>query len=536
MVLAAVFTWTLVLAAACDSRKSQVAIAPQPVSEALTLRRGLGGDASTFDPQKVGDQYSDQIARDLFEGLMTRGSDGELILGAAESWKASDDGLTYTFRLRPGLVWSNGDPLRADEFAAGLRRATSPKTAAPLADSLLPIENARGVLAGDIAVERLGVSTPDPQTVVIRLERPAPYLLDVLASPISYPLHTRSVAPDGNLEAAPGRLVSNGAYCLAQVRQGDRITLTKNLRFREASLVTFERVEYFPISDVNAELMRYRAGELDITSTLPASQLDWARRERPSELQIGPMQAIAYVVFDTAEGVLSRDPALREALALVIDRRAIAEKVLKAGQTPWYSMVAPQLGTYRPARYSWADEDLIARIARARALMGRAGYGPNRPLRLRFLHHQNESLRNAALAIGALWKERLDVEVIFEEREFRTFLQVREDRPQWDVLITALGASYQDPSTFLSSFRSGAPDNDSGLRDAKFDALLKSAELTAGSQQRQVAFRAAEERLLDVYAATPVYLLVSRRLVAPKLKIAGLQTSPTLARFVALKR
>jgi oligopeptide transport system substrate-binding protein len=499
-----------------------------------TLRRGLGGDVATFDPQKAGDQYSDQVARELFEGLTAHGADGQLVPGAAESWEVSDDGLAYTFRLRDGLVWSNGEPVVADDFVAGLRRAVTPATGAPLADSMQPVENAGQVLRGELAPEKLGVSAPDPRTVVVRLVRPAPYLLDLLANPIAFPVHRGSLAADGTAPTAPGRLVSNGPYVLERVLPGDRITLVRNARYRDAAGVAVARVEYFPIADVNAELLRYRAGELDMTSTLPASQLEWARRERPMELQIGPMQAIAYVVFDTAEGVLAGRPELREALSLVIDREAITGQVLKAGQLPWYSMVPPGLGGYEPVKYAWAGEGAKARSARARGLLAAAGYGPAKPLKLRFLHHQNESLRNTALAIGGLWKEHLGVEVSFDEREFRTFLEMRGERGTWDVLITALGASYQDPGTFLSTFRGGAPDNDSGLKDAEFDSLLTRAEATAEPAARRAAFSAAEERLLDAYAATPVYLLVSRRMVAPRVRGAVITPTPTVVRYISL--
>jgi ABC-type oligopeptide transport system substrate-binding subunit len=524
----------LLALAACSERPSSPA-GGAASDTAATLRRGLGGEVATLDPQKVGDQYSEQLTRDLFEGLTTYRADGTVGPGAAEHWRVSPDGLTYTFTLRSDARWSNGDAVTAEEFVAGLRRAVDPATGCPTSDALKLIVNAARILARAAPVDSLGVTAPDSRTVVIRLERPAPYLLDVLTGPITAPLHRGSVRADGSVETEPGKLVSNGAYILAGVVPGDRIRLDRNPRYWDAAHVSVPHVEYFMIADANAELLRYRAGELDMTSTLPASQMEWARAERSKELQIGSIQAISYVVFDTTEGPLRGHPELREALSLVIDREAIVSRVLKAGQLPWYSMVAPGLGTYVPVRYSWAADPYESRVERARELVRRAGYGPAHPLRITLLHHQNESNRNTALAVGALWKEKLGVDVRFEEQEFKTFLTTRANHAAWDAMINAINADYQDPSTFLSGYLTGAPDNDSGVSNAEFDQLVNKAQLTADSLERGRLYTQAEEVLLRQYAASPIYLLVARRLVNSSVSGAALRpTNRTYSAHLSL--
>ncbi|MFO0333682.1 MAG: peptide ABC transporter substrate-binding protein [Pseudomonadota bacterium] len=522
---AACLAATLLLLAACGKPEAptQAPGAAGPVAtDPGPLRRGLGGEVSTLDPQSLGDAYSEQIARDLYEGLTAHAPDGSVVPGAAAEWSVTGDGLVYTFRLRDGARWSNGEHVTAADFVAGLRRAVTPATGAPTADGLRVIAGAADVLAGRRPPATLGVEAPDPRTVVIRLERPAPYLLDLLTAPVAFPLHRPSLGPDGTLDTKPGRLVSNGAYVLETLVPGDRLRLVRNPRYWNAAATAVAAVEYLMIADVDAELRRYRAGDLDVTSTLPATQLAWARAERPAELQVGAAQALSLIVFDTTEGPLARHPALREALALALDREALVERVLKAGQLPWYSMVSPGLGGYAPAEYTWAREPAAERIARARALVRSAGYGPHRPLRLRVLHHQNENNRNTALAAGAWWKERLGVEVEFVEREFRTFLALRRHRAAWDAMVTAVTADYLDPGSLLSMFRSDAPDNDTGLADAEFDALLDRAGASPEIPRRHELYRAAETRLLGRYAATPVYVIVNRRLVAPRVEGAVL--------------
>ena len=143
-------------------------------------------------------------------------------------WTVSADGLEYTFRLRENLRWSNGDPLRAADFVAGLRRLVDPATASPYAQVLEPVQNAAAIIRGEQPPESLGVSAPDDRTVVIRLQNPAPYLLGLLAQPGTFPVHGPSLAQHGGEHARPGRLVSNGAFALTDWVVGSHVVAERN--------------------------------------------------------------------------------------------------------------------------------------------------------------------------------------------------------------------------------------------------------------------------------------------------------------------
>ncbi len=200
-------------------------------ADPTTLRRGNGPEPETLDPQRARTDSAFNILRDLFEGLTAVGPDGGAVPAAAESWTVSADGLEYTFRLRDGLRWSNGDPVRASEFVAGMQRLVDPATASPYAQVFEPVVNAAAIVRGEQPVDTLGVSAPDDRTVVIRLVNPAPYLLGLLAQPGTFPVHGPSLAQHGTEYARPGRLVSNGAFVLRDWVVGSQVVAERNSHY-----------------------------------------------------------------------------------------------------------------------------------------------------------------------------------------------------------------------------------------------------------------------------------------------------------------
>ena len=179
--------------------------------DASVLRRGNGPEPDTLDPQLARTDAAFNILRDLFEGLTAVSPDGSPVPAAAESWTVSPDGLEYRFTLRPGLRWSNGDPLRAADFVTGMRRLVDPQTASPYAQFIDPILNAAAIARGEKPPGELGVTAVDDRTLLIRLATPAPYLLGLLAQPGTFPVHSPSLAAHGAEYARPGKLLSNGA-------------------------------------------------------------------------------------------------------------------------------------------------------------------------------------------------------------------------------------------------------------------------------------------------------------------------------------
>ena len=256
--------------------------APCRAATATTLKIGNGPEPESLDPQKASSVSAGNVLRDLYEGLTGLSPDGRLIPAAAESWQWSADGRELRLQLRAGLRWSNGDPVTATDYVAGLRRLLDPATASGYAKLFESIANGSEVIAGRLPPSALGLRVDDARTLSIRLDRPMPNLLSLLAHPAASPFHPA----DLKANPKPDARIGNGAYRLAEWVLQSRITLARNPQYWNAAQTAIEQVRYLPTEDLNSELKRYRAGELDVTTAVPATQIDWIRRTLGKELHV----------------------------------------------------------------------------------------------------------------------------------------------------------------------------------------------------------------------------------------------------------
>lgn len=501
------------LASSCGDRKP--ADESSAGSEPTVLRRSLGGQPGSLDPQRAEDAFSFDVLRDLYEGLTASSPSGEVVPAVAESWSVDAGGKTYTFRLRPDARWSNGDPVVTGNFVAALRRAVDPATASGSADLLRAIVNAPEILAGTRKPDELGVTAIDDRTLEIRLSQPLPYFPDILTNTVASPVHDATLTATGGF-SKPGRAITNGPYVLAELVPGASMRLTRNPGFRDPSAVGFDEIRYEFVPDENAEYTRFRAGELDVTNTVPEQRFEELAKDPKSGLQHRATLATFYLTFNTDRGALRGKPGLREALSLAVDREAITTSITRAGQVPAYSLVPEGVWNYVPSAYDWRGADREARIERARSLYARAGYTKARPLRLRLLYNENDLIQKVCVAIAAMWKESLGVEVELVQMEFRSYLAARADPAQWDVVRVGWSADYNDASSFLDTMTSGSPQNFGRWSDAQYARQLAMAAAEPDAAVRREFLQQAERRMLQDYPIMPVYFYVTRRLVQPQ--------------------
>ena len=198
-----------------------------PVHAATILNRGNGAEPESLDPAQAGSVMETNILGDMMVGLTTLDAAARPIPGIAERWETSADGLSWTFHLRKAR-WSDSKPVTAENFVFAWRRLLDPKTAARGAQMLWVIKSARDITAGKLPVTALGVAATSASTLKVTLERPAPYLPELLALPAALPLPT---APSFK----PGTYISNGPYLLKAWQPNDHITLAKNPNFYDAA-------------------------------------------------------------------------------------------------------------------------------------------------------------------------------------------------------------------------------------------------------------------------------------------------------------
>jgi len=271
------------------------------------------------------------------------------------------------------------------------------------------------------------------------------------------------------------------------------------------------------VADEDAEFMRFRAGEVDVTNSVPQQRFQELLASSGSGLQYRPTLATFYFTLNTERGPLRGRRGLREALSLALDRVAIAESVARAGQVPAFSLVPDDVWNYEPAGYDWRDAAKDERIARARKLYAEAGYSSARPLRLRMLYNENELVQRVCIAIAAMWKEALGVETELMQMEFKAYLASRADPAQWDVVRVGWTADYNDASSFLDTMLRGSPQNFGHWVSADYARLLDAAANEEDPAKRRDTLQQAESLMLSDYPLLPVYFYVTRRLVQPRI-------------------
>lgn len=493
---------------------------PASTSDHRILRRGLAGEPATLDPGLSGDTYSDAVLTDLYEGLTAESNSGEVIPGVAESWTVDATGTEYSFKLRPNARWSNGEPVRAQDFIDSWRRAVDPKFGSPGADNFRLIAHGSMIIAGKEPPSALAAFAPSDEKLVVKLDRPAPYFPEILAHTSTYPVYLRDTAAVGTHN--PKKWISNGPYVLSEWLPTTSADLKINEDYWDRSRVHIEAVKYqFSPSD-SGQYASYRAGELDMTDLVPANALPQIRQQNPAELQITPFLGTVYYGINLKNKTLT-SRALRRALAMAIDRKRLVES-LGFGQIPAYGFVSPGTVNYTPQEWDWKSLNDAERVQQAKQLYSQAGFSSAKPLRLRVLFNTNEVIQRTAVLIAAMWKEVLGIDVDLTGEEYKVFLQSRHDTSRWDVARLAWSADFNDASNFLEVLRGQSPNNDMSYQNPHFDLDLDIAANSLDASERRDALQTAERDMLSDYPIIPLYYFVSKRLVKPYLH--GVVTNP----------
>ena len=491
---------------------------PSVLADLQELQRDNGQEPQTLDPHLAEGLPSAHILRDLFEGLTSESPEGRIIPGAAIRWNISRDGKTYTFYLRRDALWSNGDPVTADDFVYSLRRSADPATASKYASVLLPIENAAEVLAGDLPPAELGVSAMDEFTLQITMRGPTPYFLALLNHSSTYPVHRASVEAHGAAFSRPGNLVSNGAYVLSDWVIRSRIELVKNPNYWDAKNVVLDKVVYYPFEDQSTALKRFRAGKLHWTSEVPNNQFKWLRQHYPDELVISPWLGSYFFGFNLEREPFIANPGLRLALLLALDRELLTEKVTQFGELPSFTLVPPGIRDIVSPLPEWAEWTQAEREAEAKRLYAEAGYSEEQPLEIEIRYTAGENNKKMALAAASLWKQILGVKTTLLNEENKVFLQNRDQKILTQVFQSGWIGDYADPYSFLNLFRTDGGRNYYGYSNNLYDALLGEVEAERIPSRRRLLMYETERLLLADVPFIPLYTYVTKRMVNPRLK------------------
>lgn len=497
---------------------TQVYAASVPAGVELAAKQELvrnnGSEPASLDPHKVESDIEFNIIRDMFDGLLTVKKDGSIEPLLAEKWENKNN-TVWTFHLRPGITWSDGTAITAKDVVWSWQRLVDPKTASPYASypGNMHILNAADISQGKKPVDSLGVKAVDDSTLEVILTQPTASFLPMLAHPSLVPIDQVLVNRFGDKWTKPEHIVTSGAYKVTDWVVNERIVAERNTRYWNNKATVINKVTYLPISAETADVNRFKAGEIDITYTIPVNQFAQLRKTFGEQVSVEPQLATYYYEFNTTKPPFN-DPRLRRALNMGLDKDIIADKVMAQGQRPAWVISQPEIGGVKlsPPDYStWPREK---RLAEAKKLLNEAGFNEAHPLSFNLLYNTMETHQRIAIAASSMWKKNLGVEAKLQNQEWKTMLDTMHTG-NFDAVRYAWIADYDDAATFLNNFRTGSTENTSKYSNTAYDEALDNAAKAKDVAERGKYYQQAEDILARDVPAIPVYHYVRTHLVKP---------------------
>ncbi|MBC8953808.1 ABC transporter substrate-binding protein [Xenorhabdus sp. PB62.4] len=479
----------------------------------VTVNNGV--EVTSLDPHKVEGGPETTIIRNLLEGLVTTGPNGETIPGVAERWE-NEDYKVWTFYLRKDAKWRDGQPVTAQDFVYSWRRLADPSTGSPYTSYLqyAYIQNADEILKGTKSPEQLGVKALDDHRLQVILSHPVPYFVDMLSHTAVKPVRQDVVEKWDNKWTLPENYIGNGAYILKDWVVNERIVLTRNPQYWNNKETIIEKGTFLPIVSEISDVNRYRSGEVDITNNaIPPDLYKKMKRDIPDQLQISPYLCTFYYEINNQKP-LFKDKRVREAIKLSLDRDIIVERIMGQGQIPAYGFSPTYIGGGLTINPEWANWTQEQRNQRAKELLKEAGFNARNPLKFTLLYNTSEQNKQQAIAAASMWQKNIGAKVTLQNQEWKTSLQNRH-QGNFDVARATWCGDYNEPSSFLNILLSTSSNNTTFYQSEVFDNYLSQALVAKDEAARKKLYQEAEAQLDKDSGLIPVYYRVSVRLIRP---------------------
>ncbi len=478
-----------------------------PRDETLTM---LGGDplGENIDPATAQGSAGDYPGI-LFSGLVRLSSDLRVIPDLAESWKISSDGKVYTFTLRAGIKFANGDPITAEDVKKSWERACDPKIKSTTASTYLnDILGASDKISGK-ASEIQGLKVVDERTLEITLDAPKGYFLAKLTYPTAFVIDTRQPEKDGgNWMFRPN---SSGPYKVKEYKPKEAMILEKNPNYYQPAGINNLLFLFEP---GGSALSLYEEGVIDLVGLTTSQMEEISKPENALNKQLltGPAMCTSYLQLNTNLAPTD-DPLVRKALLLALDRKQYNEKLLNNVSLLANGILPPAMPGYSSERELPAFDPQAAKDALKESkyagkpltiTISASGYGDSQRQDIAFFVEQ--------------WKKNLGANVKVELIDPDKFIETVRQKPG-NVVVQGWCADYPDPENFLDVlFHSGNSFNYTNLSDADLDALLEKARIELDPNNRIKLYQQAEDHILNQFSVIPLNNSMIGILVKPRVK------------------
>lgn len=476
----------------------------------------VNNESAKYDPGTTAETFAAPIIGNTFEGLVRLSPEGEVVPALAESWTISEDGLTYTFKLRDAN-WSDGKPVKASDFVYAWKRVLDPASGAMNSQMLYHIVGAEEAYGGADA-SKIAISAPDDQTLTFTLKQRVPYMLQLLNYPTFYPVREDVVAADPEgWTRSPATFIGTGPFRVTAFNQGESVVFEKNPNYYAADDVTLDKLTFRLIPDPATALAAMEAGDVDGIEAVPAPEIPRLSVESDA-FMIVPALGTTYAFFNPHQAPLD-NIHVRKALSMAIDRTDIIEFVLQSADTPALGVVPPGMSLggedFTAGRDNFGLSD-TADVEGAQAELAEAGYpnGEGFPSTV-FVTYSSPPIEKLLEAIQQMWKENLNIDVKIQATEWQVYYP-EVQKGEFQIGQMGWGADYPHPMTFLDNFVTGSANNLNKWSNADYDAAIEAAKETSDEVTSRDDMRKAEAILMNDQVILPQYHRYNYMMMSPK--------------------
>ncbi|MGI5971627.1 MAG: peptide ABC transporter substrate-binding protein [Oscillospiraceae bacterium] len=510
ILLALAMLLTLGLAACGKTEEIPSTEAPGgATAEGKQLVAQIGPNPETIDPALNSAVDGGNYLLFAFDCLLNIDKDNKVIPGAAESYDVSEDGLTWTFKLRKGLKWSDGSDLTAKDFVYSWKRVADPATAAPYGETVLGmVKGFDEAAAGD--VDALAVSAPDDTTLVVELAHPCAYFDKLAAFATLSPVNQATIEKNGDAWATkPETYICNGPFYISEWVPGSYILFKKNPYYRDADSIKLDSMKMLLMEDPNASYAAWQTGEAMMIKDVPTEEIP-SLQGNP-EFHIDPLLGTYYLSLNDSLPQFS-DPRVRMALSLAIDRKYVANTLMQGTYSPAPNFIGTGVVDWDGSSFMenanggkpYIDiEDFAGNLAKAKQLLAEAGY-PNGEGFPAITYSINDAGYHKVVAqyLQQAWKE-LGITVNVDIVEWATFTPMRR-AGDYEASRNGWLFDYNDPSNMLELLYSTNGNNDGKYNNPAYDAAMDKAAAEADPETRSKYLHEAEDILMADAACIPV--------------------------------
>ncbi len=515
LLLALVFVMSLFLAA-CNGNekdgskakdtsdgKSEAKGDAKPAPE-QKLSVNIRSEPPSLHPGLAADTTSGAVLNQTFEGLMRVNQEGVVEEAMAESAEMSEDGLTYTFKIRPEAKWSNGDPVTAQDFEYAWKWVLDPANAeTDYAYQLYMIKGAEDAKEKGGSLDDIAITVEDDHTLVVELAQPTAYFLELTAFYTFFPVnHKVAEGNAGWAQDQSANYVTNGPFLMESWKHKDIIVLKKNPDYWDADTVKLETINMLMIEDENTAKQMYDQGELDWlgspTDSIPLAAIPDYKQK--GLLNISPLAGVYYYAFNVEEAPFT-NANIRKAFAMAINRKGIVENITQAEQLPAMALVPPSIFEENAKGY-FNDND--AEEAKKYLAKGLEELGLTKLPTVKLSYNTSEAHASIAQAVQDMWKENLGVDVELNNAEWAVYL---DSMGSGDFQVGRMGwiADFNDAINFLEIFETVGGNNYTNWENADYQALLKQSRVETDVAARDEMLRKAEAIFMEELPLSPVY-------------------------------